>query len=481
MKLTSHFADFLKDTVNLNATRIATLDDRSAAIKKFVRQADWGATVRGFEEQGSWAHGTIIKPVDQGEFDADLLVLVDPVEGWSAKDYVKKLLGAFRESETYKGKSKAWDYCVTITYANDAKVDVAPLIVGRETEGELEVCNKKADAFERSEPIAYTDWLIEKNGYSGGNSFRKVTRLLKYLRDIKGRFVCPSVLLTTLIAQQIEEDDKGSAGFADVPSTLQTIMGRLDDWLQQNEEKPSVCNPFLSEGDCAEDFAAAWSEDQYLSFRKSISRYRGWIDEAMASADRDASVKAWRRLFGDDFAPDVVVQKASLAVEGRFALAENSVERSLVRDLVDAVLVFGRSAIPRNFNRVKHMQQPQWQSSEESDLDVTVRGFVGGGPKSMYARSVLSAEPLRPNQKIYFDVVGENGQPLGGAYEVHWRITNTGDVPSLRGEFCPSNDGHEREETLAWRGVHMAEAFVIRRADNRLSAVSEPFYVVIEG
>lgn len=96
MKLTSHFADFLNDTVNLNATRIATLDDRSAAIKKFVRQADWGATVRGFEEQGSWAHGTIIKPVDQGEFDADLLVLVDPVEGWSAKDYVKKLLGAFQ-------------------------------------------------------------------------------------------------------------------------------------------------------------------------------------------------------------------------------------------------------------------------------------------------------------------------------------------------------------------------------------------------
>jgi hypothetical protein len=30
----------------------------------------------GFEEQGSWAHGTIIRPVDGAEFDADLLVMV---------------------------------------------------------------------------------------------------------------------------------------------------------------------------------------------------------------------------------------------------------------------------------------------------------------------------------------------------------------------------------------------------------------------
>lgn len=481
MKLTSHFTDFLKDTVNLNATRITTLEDRSSSIKKFVRQADWGAVVRGFEEQGSWAHATIIKPVDQGEFDADLLVLVDPVEGWTAKDYVKSLAGAFKESSTYKDKYKAWDYCVTITYANDAKIDVAPLVVGREVSGELEVCNKKEDRFERSEPIAYTKWLVEKNGYSGSNSFRKVTRLLKYLRDIKGRFVCPSVLLTTLIAQQIDEADKDSAEFADVPTTLQTIMGRLDDWLQENETKPAVCNPFLSDGDCAEDFAASWTKEQYLSFRKSIHRYRGWVDEAIEAEDRSASVTAWRRLFGDDFAPSVNVEKAALNTDGRYALAmKEDVGQSMLRDLVDAVLTFGRAAIPRNFKRVRHMHQPSWLEGREADLDVEVRAFIGGGPKSMYATAVQSAQPLRPGQKIYFEAIRADGQPLGSNYEVHWRITNTGDVPTLRGDFYPSSDGHERVETLDWRGVHLSEAFVVRRADGRLAAVSEPFYVVIE-
>ena len=34
--------------------------------------------LHGWMEQGSWAHKTIIKPVDQGEFDADLIVFVQP-------------------------------------------------------------------------------------------------------------------------------------------------------------------------------------------------------------------------------------------------------------------------------------------------------------------------------------------------------------------------------------------------------------------
>jgi hypothetical protein len=37
-----------------------------------------------------------------------------------------------------------------------------------------------------------------------------------------------------------------------------------------------------------------------------------------------------------------------------------------------------------------------------------------------------------------------------------------------------------RVEDLAYRGVHFVEAFLIRKADNRLAGQSEPFYVVIE-
>jgi hypothetical protein len=476
MKLVSHFDSFLKDTVDLNPTRIQTLEDRAAALRKFIRQADWGAEVVDFDIQGSWAHKTIIKPVDQGEFDADLLVLVEAVDGWDAKDYIKKLASAFKGSESYKDKYKAWDYCVTLTYANDAQIDIAPLVIDRVTNDEFEVCNKRLNVFERSEPAQYTKWLVEQNGYSGSNSFRKVTRLLKYLRDIKTRFVCPSVLLTTLIAHQINPDDKNSESFADVPTSLQTIVARLDDWLQANIDKPMVCNPFLP----SEDFAAAWSDAQYENFRSSIHRYRGWIDEAVAEADRDASVLAWRRLFGDEFAPSITVEKSAKS-EGRYALANAGASTGgALRDIVDAVKLFGRKAIPKNFWHVRHMQRPTWIDQRDPDLEVVVSATIGGPEKHMNSKTVLSAEPLQPNQKIWFEAKWADGTALGPSFQVQWRITNTGDVPNPRGGFYPAVAGEAHEETLEWRGVHLAEAFVIRTADNCLVSVSEPFYVTIE-
>jgi hypothetical protein len=50
----------------------------------------------------------------------------------------------------------------------------------------------------------------------------------------------------------------------------------------------------------------------------------------------------------------------------------------------------------------------------------------------------------------------------------------------LRGRFEDADDGTSRWETLQYRGIHMAEAFVVRRRDKTLVAQSEPFYVVIE-
>lgn len=115
MKLVEDFKNFLEDTVNLNQTRIGLLDQRVDAIKNFIRTSDWGPRVSTFIEQGSWAHDTIIRPVDGGEFDADLLVRVHPVDGWSAAQYVKELGRIFRVSGRYADKTVVYDYCVTIT------------------------------------------------------------------------------------------------------------------------------------------------------------------------------------------------------------------------------------------------------------------------------------------------------------------------------------------------------------------------------
>lgn len=481
MKLTAEFANFLDATVNLNTTRIETLEGNVTAIQKFVRQSDWGPVVRGFEHQGSWAHDTIIKPVDGGEFDADLLVMVDPVEGWTAADYVKELRRVFKASPTYKDKSKAWDYCVTVTYAGDQKVDVAPCVVSRTVAGRLEVCNRSKDAFERSEPVAYTAWMVERNGYSGLNSFRKVTRLLKYLRDVKVTFSCPSVLLTTLIGYRIEAGDKGSDAFKDVPTSLQTIVHRLDDYLQARPSKPAIRNPELWE----EDLGTLWKTDrQYANFRSFVNKYRGWIDEAVAAVDVNASIIAWRKVFGDEFAKGRVVTARLAVNEGVTSIAAFLRSSAAHMDqIVGKVRDFGTRILPASFTRPPHLQEPPWPRADFSPFDVYVSA-AHHGSKDAVGSPVVEGDTLPARGGLWFSARLYGGHSIPAGHRVEWRITNTGQIALGRGQgrggFYHEQRDARRWEELQYHGIHMAEAFVIRRADETLVSQSEPFYVIVD-
>ncbi len=95
MREIQHFADFIKDTVNLDTTRLDLLEASVETLSAIIRNSDWEPTIQKFVPQGSWAHETIIKPVDGRAFDADLLVLVDPVDGWDAKKYIDELHRVF--------------------------------------------------------------------------------------------------------------------------------------------------------------------------------------------------------------------------------------------------------------------------------------------------------------------------------------------------------------------------------------------------
>lgn len=477
MKLTNHFSSFLADTVNLNVTRIDDLDGSVTAIKNFLRQSTYEPRIRSFAEQGSWAHGTIIKPVDQGEFDADLVMFLDPVDDWTASDYVKELGRVLKASVTYGQMTKVWEYCVTITYAKAHKVDIAPCIVDRVFTPSKEVCNKKTDEFENSEPVAFTRWLRDQNGYSGNNSFRKVTRLAKYLRDIKLTFSCPSVILTTLLGNNIHSWDKGGVAFADTPTALKTLFGRLDDWLQARPAKPAIHNPEL----WGEDFAAEWSDDKYTNFRKQIARYREWIDDAYDCEDRDESITKWRRVFGNAFAKGVTIQKKSLSEATALASVMVAKAANYTYDLVKDVRLFGVGIVPREVTHPDHQQPIIWTRSSSAWFDITV--FAQHRSRQRKEGVWISAgQVIQPNGGLLFTATinGEADVPQG--HYLKWRITNTGWAAFInksgRGGFY-SSDGCQRWEPLEYHGVHIAEAFMIGPGDT-LCGQSAPFHVVID-
>lgn len=487
MKLTNHFADFLRETVNLNQTRIDTLESSIEAIKSFVKDSDWKPRVWKFVEQGSWAHNTIIRPVEGGEFDADLLVIIDPVEGWTASDYVESLGEIFEESGVYKDKTKVWEYCITITYAGDRKIDIAPCIRGRVIADRLEVCNLPEDAFERTEPIEYTDWFNTKNGYSGSNSFRKVTRLIKYLRDIEKDFKCPSIVLTTLIGEQIEWSDKDAIEFEDVPTTLKTVFNRLDAWLQARVKKPAIFNPGLK----SEDFAATMSEDEYTSLRLSINSLRLKVDEAYDKKGRFNSILAWREIFGDKFAKGITVLSASLTEDAQLEKAESTLLSSVIKSdawhdssIVDLVGRVGRWLWKPSFDRPKHMSQPIWSRADIVSDRVQVHARWQPRQHSPEGYEVADFQECSQSGGLLFDVTINAGLPLPTGFYVRYRITNTGAAAmgfgQGRGGFERPQEGTKRWEGLSYRGIHLAEAFIIRESDSKLVGQSAPFHVVVK-
>ena len=478
MKLHEHFKTFLEDEVNLNTTRIDLLTNNVEAVKAAIRASDWGAEITGFSAQGSWAHETIIKPLPGKEFDADLLVFVKPKDGWTAKDYVNKLAAALRENGTYKDKIRSYSHCVTIEYAGERRVDIAPCIKDRWYPGQFEVCNRNSDAFEASAPAAYTQWVKDKNSIAGGNDLKKVTRLLKYLRDIKGNFTCPSFLFTTLLGCRVNDFDKGTAAFSDLSTTLKTLVGRLDDWLQLHPSVPTVSNPVLP----SENQSQGWDQTKYANFRDKINLYRGWIDEAYEEEDRDESIGKWQRVFGDKFAAGEAKEAARVSelaarADGQLVVAGH------FRDLVERVKTIGARALPIRFAKLPYVQRPTWRPAA-TQYTVKVSAELYAGEYGSRMRSVTSLEPLQPGYWLKFTAANNYGIPFPVDYTVKWRITNTDkaayEAKQLRGGFYNSETGASRMEGLTYRGVHFVEAFVVRKNDNRLIGQSSPFYVVIE-
>lgn len=477
MKLADHFKKFLDEEVNLNKSRVDLLANSVEAIKTAIKASDWGPRILSFAAHGSWAHGTIIKPSTNGEYDADLLVIIEPMAGWEAKDYVSKLGAFFEGHSTYKGKVHRYSHCITIEYAGVRRIDIAPCIKDRVFSGTYEVCNRTINTFETTSPLAYTDWVVGKNAAAEGNDLKKVTRLLKYLRDIKQNFTCPSFLFTTLVGSHIYGSDKGTAAFADTPTCLKTIMGRLDNWLQSNVYLPEIRNPVL----LTEVQSRIWDQTQYSNFREKINLYRKWIDDAYAEPDRDEAIGKWQRVFGEKFAAGEA--KEAARVSESVARSDNIVVKGHLQDLVERVKAAGRAALPDRMTRLPYVRRPKWRTGAQTyQVKVSAELLTAQGTS---IRTVNSLEPLTRGRGIRFTASNNVGLPFGSNYKVQWRITNTDkaayEADALRGEFYNSDAGGiSRSEDLSYRGVHFAEAFLIGKNDNRLYGKSEPFYVVIE-
>jgi len=152
--------------------------------------------------------------------------------------------------------------------------------------------------------------------------------------------------------------------------------------------------------------------------------------------------------------------------------------------LVDFVRKMGVAILPAWFDHPPHMQSPPWSALSTLSSNVHVHARWQASRHAEVSRALCEDDVLPRRGGIWFDLTVNEGQPLSPDYRVQWRVTNTGAMAlSLRvgrGEFYAPTSGNRRWEELSYRGVHIVEAFVLRRRDDVLVAKSPPFHVVIE-
>ncbi len=290
MKNINAFKEFLTDEVNLNQSRIDTLEQKIESIKTFLK--DNLDCYRKVEKQGSYAMQTIIKPVKESdEFDADLLVYCREIEGWSPANYIQELYGLFKNSGNYSHLAKRKTRCVTLDYSGDFHLDLVPCV---EEGDRIYICNFQENKFEETDGTGYRQWLSDKTTSTNGE-LKRVTRLLKYLRDHKKNFSVKSILLTTMLGNSVDTILRSE--FKDTPAALFKIVNSLNTYLRNNPQMPVIKNPVLPD----EDFNRHWDQERYENFCDKISIYDEKIEDAYYEEDRNSSIRKWRKVFGDTF------------------------------------------------------------------------------------------------------------------------------------------------------------------------------------
>ena len=330
-------------------------------------------------------------------------------------------------------------------------------------------CNSRDNKFEETAPENYTSWFVERNRIVGENYLRKVVRLLKYLRDVKGSFSVKSILLTTLAGIQIGDADEllSDTFFSDLPTSIKTIINRLDDFLQAQPIIPVIENPVLR----GEDFNRHWDQAKYENFRNKIHQYREWIDDAYDETENDESIAKWRMVFGDGFAPGVAIKESSSVLAPLFAFADRWI--AAIRDQGLRVL----ETFP---TKQEHVAAPLWPV--EDRIPVTVRAGEASLKNGEVERELSSGMFVPVGRWIKFTAQCPSGLPTD--FRVWWQVANTGGHAAraghLRGGFWPSMSPGVRWEPTRYRGVHWVEAFVVNRRTDRCVGKSDPFFIVIE-
>lgn len=283
------FSQFHK-SIDLSRSKKASLQQARRAIRKKIRnhfKETVGLKVPKFRQQGSFAIGTVINPLDE-DYDIDdgvyLQHLPDDQSKWPDADAIQDPIVKALENHTDQKPEKKKN-CVRINYANNYHVDLPAY---SESENEILLCTRNETQWVKSDPTAFTQWFRNKlNGH--GEQMRRSVQYLKAWVDFQG-LQLPSIASTILVTECfVSSSDRDDLSFS---QTIQAIENRL----QRSFEVKKSVSPY-------DDVLQKISNLDRQTILKALKEFSDSARLATAKSDTEIAdaAKQWQKQLGNRF------------------------------------------------------------------------------------------------------------------------------------------------------------------------------------
>lgn len=492
-------------------------DSQEGAIKRaYNGVADWlnqnGADISKHDvhifPQGSMMYGTAIKPIDENDYDIDLVCEFRKNVSGLKPAYVKASVGnRIRENERYRKMlqpegRRCWtlQYCDTLNF----HMDILPSIPFREeyyrTDSRLNEAycsisvrkdlallatdkNKETLGYKYipTNPRGYAEWFKERMRivrskflrdsiervpeYPKKTVLQRAIQLLKRHRDVyfstRNDELKPiSMIITTLMAKCYKGENQ-------LFEFICKALANMELYIEQDADgKYTISNPVMS----IENFADKWNE-----YPQKAVEFYNWIKQAYVDFTNLEEINTYSAL--DKAFKELFSQKPVDRMMQRYS-------SELVREKRSSFISedFGKPSSLKELEKLPYRKSPPWVLPRK--VSVGIQGKVSFDNGNSY-QDFISGTVLPKEAKLQFYPIHGSHPP----YTVKWQITNTGDearaANGLRGdrfENAELNRGGilcgKKEET-SYSGTHYIQCFIIKNG-NQCVAYSNPFVVKIK-
>lgn len=313
--LTAHLLGRVADSLDITPTQFQRAKLAYETISDIVTSsADPRLAAAKVFPQGSFAIGTVIRPISdaESEFDVDVACRL-AASTLLAPTMAKMLVGAALKADgRYADKVEEKTRCWRVNYAGEFHLDICPLV--RATTSDA-IPDKDLAMWVLTHPEEYAKWFNERADrartrllmdsavlraevapFPEENSdkgwLRRVVQLLKRHRDTwclrvgvrKAEFAPISIIITTLATRSFEREVRSGHQFANPYDLILRIIAGMPAFIEQRNISSSI-EWWIESPVATENFANRWNQDQ-----RWVSAFKDWHAVVLASLNELVSV-----------------------------------------------------------------------------------------------------------------------------------------------------------------------------------------------